>query len=635
VDKALAILRFSWPFLRPYKTRLWLSIAAALSFGVSNAFVLWTIKAVLHRLEPEPPKELVVEELPNELPNLIEEDTTPEGMGSQLVEWIKTREDHLKAYSDSLAEQWLPGFGEPLTTRHIIGACLLVPLVAGFRGSMEFLSKYGISWVGERVVNDLRIKVFNTLSGLSLDYFNKAKMGDMLTRINGDTAMLQMCLSSGVRNSITSPMTVMSVFILLLILDWQLTMTLFLILPFVLIAILVFGKKARKASRKAVETNVTQSSLIVEMLQSIRVVKAYGLESLQTSRFGTLSRRLFGHTMKTIRSQEKVGPLVEFMGVAAMGGLILFVVATERSMSDMVVFFAGLATFYSPVKKLANLHVMIEKTSIGVDRLMRVLEEKPTVTEPDTPAPLTQFSESLRFENVSFAYDQTKVLDKINLTIPRGQKLGIAGESGSGKSTLINLVFRFFDPTEGSVKLDETDYRQFRQSDLRNQMALVSQDVVVFDQTVMENIGCGCENATEASIRKAAKDAHADGFIQKLPEGYQTILGERGTSLSGGQRQRISIARAFVRNAPILVLDEATAALDSASEAEVQAAIDDLAQDRTVICIAHRLSTLRKMDRIIVLSEGVIVEEGSFDELLKRQGFFAAMAKRQGITNSE
>lgn len=593
--------------------------------------VLWTIKAVLHRLEPEPTKELVVESNPAQEPSVTEEDDEASGFGSTLVTWIKERETKLKAYSEDLSNQWLPGFGDPLTTRHIIGACLLVPLVAGFRGSMEFLSKYGIGWVGERVVNDLRIKVFNTLSGLSLDYFNRAKMGDMLTRINGDTAMLQMCLSSGVRNSITSPMTVISVFFLMLILDWQLTMTLFLILPFVLIAILVFGKKARKASRKAVETNVTQSSLIVEMLQSIRVVKAYGLESLQTTRFATLSRRLFGHTMKTIRSQEKVGPLVEFMGVAAMGGLILFVVATNRSMSDMVVFFAALATFYSPVKKLASLHVMIEKTSIGVERLMRVLEEKPTVIETDSPTQIASIKDSLRFENVSFAYDETKVLDNINLTIPRGQKLGIAGESGSGKSTLINLVFRFFDPTAGSVSLDGTDYRQYNQSDLRKLMALVSQDVVVFDQTVLENIGCGCEGASEPTIRKAAMDAHADGFIHKLPEGYQTILGERGTSLSGGQRQRISIARAFVRNAPILVLDEATAALDSASEAEVQAAIDDLAQDRTVICIAHRLSTLRKMDRIIVLSEGVIVEEGSFDELLKRDGFFAAMANRQGI----
>ena len=625
MEKALAILRFSWPFIRPYKTRLWISIFAAVCFGVSNALVLWTIKAVLHRLEP-PPTTIVIE-------SAIVPPAQMTGFASDWIQAAKAKKEVLQEYSEDLAEKWLPGYGEKITFHHIFGACLLVPLVAGFRGGMEFLSKYGISWVGERVVNDLRIKVFHTLSGLSLDYFNRSKMGDMLTRINGDTAMLQMCLSSGVRNSITSPMTVISVFILMLILDWQLTMSLFLILPFVLMAILVFGKKARKASRKAVETNVTQSSLIVEMLQSIRVVKAYGLETLQTSRFGVLSRRLFGHTMKTIRSQEKVGPLVEFMGVSAMGGLILFVVATDRSMSDMVVFFGALATFYSPVKKLANLHVMIEKTSIGVDRLMKVLEEKPSVTECKTPLKLNGFNHSITFENVSFAYDQSCVIDRINLTIPRGQKLGIAGESGSGKSTLINLFFRFFDPTAGCIKLDDVDYRQMSQRDLRQMMALVSQDVVVFDKTVYDNIGCGKEGSSKDAIKMAAKSAHADGFIERLPLGYDTILGERGTSLSGGQRQRISIARAFVRDAPILVLDEATAALDSASEAEVQNAIDALAKDRTVICIAHRLSTLRQMDRIIVLTEGVVVEDGTFDQLIEKGGVFASMARRQGISS--
>lgn len=605
--------------------RLWISIFAAVCFGVSNAFVLWTIKAVLHRLEP-PKTQIVVE-------SNIKPLSQNAGFASEWIDAAMAKKETLQQYSETLSNEWLPGYGEEITLRQILGACLLVPLVAGFRGGTEFISKYGISWVGERVVNDLRIRVFGKLSGLSMDYFNRSKMGDMLTRINGDTAMLQVCLSSGVRNSITSPMTVISVFCLMLFLDWQLTMSLFLILPFVLIAILVFGKKARKASRKAVETNVTQSSLIVEMLQSIRIVKAYGLESLQTSRFGILSRRLFGHTMKTIRSQEKVGPLVEFMGVSAMGGLILFVVATERSMSDMVVFFGALATFYSPVKKLANLHVLIEKTSIGVDRLMKVLDEKPSVTECESAVALSQFKHSIHFENVSFSYDQTKVIDRLNLDIPRGQKLGIAGESGSGKSTLINLFFRFFDPTEGTIKLDDIDFRDYSQKELRQLMALVSQDVVVFDQTVFDNIGCGKEGSSNEAIQSAAMSAHADGFIQNLPKGYETILGERGTSLSGGQRQRISIARAFVRDAPILVLDEATAALDSASEGEVQNAIDELAKDRTVICIAHRLSTLQQMDRIIVLAEGAIVEDGSFDSLIQKGGVFANMAKRQGISS--
>ena len=619
MQKAFHILKFAWPFLRPYRWRLGFSLGTAALFGLSNALVLWTVKSVLARLEGEVP---------------VAAQNLPEGVASAALSWtdrIQSLKDTINALSHQWATQWLPGFGEPLTTQHILGACLLVPLIAAFRGSMEFFSKYGIGWVGERVVNDLRIKVFGTLSHLSLDYFNQAKMGDMITRINGDTAMLQTCLSSGIRNSITSPMTVLSVLALLLILDWQLTCYLFLVMPVAIACIVIFGRKARKASRKAVMAHVDQSSLIVEMLQSIRVIKAYALERLQNERFARLSRQVFGFNMKTIRSQEKVGPLVESMGVGLMGGLILFVVATNRQMSDMVAFFAGLATFYSPVKKLASLHVMIEKTSVGVERLMQILSQQPTVQDTKNPLPVHDFRESIVFKQVDFAYESQRVIEKLDLTLPKGQKLGIAGESGSGKSTLINLLLRFFDPSSGEILLDGKPYSKIAQEDLRRLMALVSQDVVLFDQSVHENIALGRDGASAEEIHKAAAKAHANSFIEKLPKGYDTMLGERGISLSGGQRQRIAIARAFVRDAPILILDEATAALDSASEAEVQSAIDELSEERTVVCIAHRLSTLKQMDRILVLSHGRIIEDGTFEALMQRGGHFARMAKAQGM----
>jgi len=617
MQKVFQILKFAWPFMRPYKWRLWFSLVAAALFGLSNALVLWTIKSVLARLEGE----------------FLPSAQTGEKISSAAswVDGIQSLKITITTASHQWANQWLPGFGEPLTTQHIIGACLIVPLIAAFRGSMEFFSKYGIGWIGERVVTDLRIKVFDTLSHLSMDYFNKAKMGDMLTRINGDTAMLQVCLSSGIRNSITSPMTVLSVLCLLLILDWQLTLYVFVLMPVVLACIVFFGKKARKASRKAVLTQVDQSSLIVEMLQSIRVVKAYALEKLQNERFARLSSQLFGFNMKTIRSQDKVGPLVESLGVGLMGGLILFVVATNRNMSDMVAFFAGLATFYSPVKKLASLHVMIEKTSVGVDRLVHILSQEPTVQDIKNPLPLDSFNDSIILRDVHFSYSQVPVLRNVQLSIPKGQKLGIAGESGSGKSTLIALLLRFFDPTQGQILMDGKPFNQLSQQDLRALMALVSQDIIIFDQSVRDNIGCGRQGSSDQAILDAAEQAYASSFIRELPEGFETLLGERGVSLSGGQRQRIAIARAFVRNAPILILDEATAALDAASEAEVQQAIDRLAKERTVICIAHRLSTLKAMDRIIVLSHGSVIEDGSFDQLMNLGGTFAAMAQRQGM----
>ena len=285
------------------------------------------------------------------------------------------------------------------------------------------------------------------------------------------------------------------------------------------------------------------------------------------------------------------------------------------------------------MKKLGGLHVYFQQASVGANRLVKFFQEQPTVKEKAQPVRAETFKHELRFENVHFAYKpKTPVLRDFNFVLPRGLKLGIAGESGSGKSTLVNLLLRFYDPTQGRILIDGIDMRDVAVGDLRNLMALVSQEVVIFDQTAAENIACGREGATRAEVEAAAKAAFAHDFIMKLPQGYDTRLGESGKTLSGGQRQRICIARAFVRNAPILVLDEATAQLDPKAEAEVQLAIDKLAENRTVVCIAHRLSTLSQLDHILVFKDGKIVEQDSFAKLLKANGLFAEMARKQGIT---
>jgi subfamily B ATP-binding cassette protein MsbA len=275
--------------------------------------------------------------------------------------------------------------------------------------------------------------------------------------------------------------------------------------------------------------------------------------------------------------------------------------------------------------------MVFQHASPSVERLTTTLREVPTVKEPAHPRPLPDFRSELTLEHVTFSYGDRPVLNDVNLVLPRGRKLGVAGESGSGKSTLVNLLFRFYDPTGGAIRIDGVDLRDASSHDFRQLMALVSQEVVLFNQSVADNIACGKLGATREEVETAARNAFAHGFISQLPQGYDTIVGERGMTLSGGQRQRIAIARAFVRNAPILVLDEATASLDSQSEAEVQKAIDRLSENRTVICVAHRLSTLSTCDRIIVLLEGRIVEEGTFAELLHQGDLFALMAWRQGI----
>jgi subfamily B ATP-binding cassette protein MsbA len=275
--------------------------------------------------------------------------------------------------------------------------------------------------------------------------------------------------------------------------------------------------------------------------------------------------------------------------------------------------------------------VYITQLSIALERLMALFALQPTVREAEHPVPMADFTRGIEFKDVDFSYGDGPVLQQVSFVLPRGRRLGLAGESGSGKSSLLNLLFRFYDPTGGRIEIDGVPIDQLLLADLRAHLALVSQDILLFNATVAENIGFGKIGATRGEIIAAAREAHAHDFIEALPQGYDTPLGERGQRLSGGQRQRIAIARAFVRNAPILVLDEATASLDSQSEAEVQKAIDHLAENRTVVCVAHRLSTLRAMDEILVLEKGRIVERGSFDELLNRRGIFTMMAARQSI----
>jgi subfamily B ATP-binding cassette protein MsbA len=363
------------------------------------------------------------------------------------------------------------------------------------------------------------------------------------------------------------------------------------------------------------------------------VVKAFCLEKMQLARFEQIYSNLVRIGMKSVQARELVNPIVETISAIGLGLVILAIFVLGVSIPDLMAFLLGVTAMYTPIKKLGSIHVYFQQASVGANRMVQIFNEQPSVKEKPDAISLPPFSRELKFDGVAFRYGERPVLRKFDLTIPRGQKLGIAGESGSGKSTLVNLVFRFYDPKRGTISIDGHDLRDVKLFDLREQMALVSQEVVIFDQTVAENIACGREGATREEVEAAAKAASAHEFIMELPKGYDTRVGERGTTLSGGQRQRIAIARAFVRNAPILVLDEATAALDSQAEAEVQAAIDRLAENRTVICIAHRLSTLANMDQIMVLSkEGRIIERGTFVELIEAKGTFAEMARKQGIT---
>jgi len=615
MHKIRQIFAFVAPYVKPYWSRIVAGVFFGVLFGASNGLVLWVTKTMLDRLVQ---------------PDAITVPTSPPSGATD--NWFVESTASIQSSILEVLDPWLPQMGDPLTLLQIIGGLLVFPILVGFRGSTKYLTAYCLAWASERVINDLRITVFRNLSRLSIPFFNRSTTGDLITRINGDALLLQTCLASGVSNLVSEPVAIISVFTGLCLIDWQLTLGMLVLFPVCVAPIVHFGKKARRATGKRVAANIDQSSLAVEMFSGMRVIKAFGLENARVDRFRELSRQLIKQTMKTVRSREIVGPLVETVSMIGIGALILYVVHTERSMPDLVVFFTGVIMFYTPIRKLARLHVRIEEASVGAQRLMDVLDEKPDILEHPEAKAVTGLERGIEFDGISFAYEDEPVLIGLDLSIPKGTKLGIVGESGSGKSTLINLLFRFHDPDSGAVKLDGHDLRDLNIKEFREQMALVSQEIVLFDLTVAENIALGQAGCSREQVEAAARNAHAHEFIKTLPDGYDTRIGERGVTLSGGQRQRLAIARAFVRNAPILVLDEATAALDSKAEGEVQTAIDRLSKNRTVLCVAHRLSTLRSMNRIIVMSQGTIVEGGTFDELMVQAGVFSGLAKAQGIT---
>ncbi|MEO6035710.1 MAG: ABC transporter ATP-binding protein [Verrucomicrobiota bacterium] len=615
-----AVLTFGWPYLRRYRGRLFLGILFGILFGVSNGAFIWGTGTLTTRLTP--PVERI-------------EKSRAAGKASKpapgVFQGAKVHLEKFKLRIDQTIDPWLPKFGGTFNWQRFLGGLLFLPLLALVMSATDYMADYFMGWVNERVINDLRIDVLTKLNTLSLDYFNRSRTGDLITRVNVDTTNLHKALKDSCGDLIKGVFQCLAATVMLFYYDWKLTLIALVFLPVCLFPVMVLGRKARRASRSSRRESVSQSSLLVELLAGIRVIKAFNLENHELARFREQSKKMIHHGMKNVQAKGLTNPLIQLISMMGIGGLVVYIDYTQQSMADMVTFLTALAFFFVPFKKLAGVHLSMSQAGAGIERLMETLAEQPTVKEPVPARPVKMFQSQLAFENVSFSYGDKTVLHNINLRLPRGFKLGVAGESGSGKSTLVNLLFRFYDPTQGAIKIDGADLREVSITDLRQQMALVSQEIVLFDKTVAENIECGRIGASRAEIEIAAREAFAHEFIMQLPEGYETRIGERGVKLSGGQRQRICIARAFIRNAPILVLDEATASLDSQSEAEVQVAIERLEENRTVVCVAHRLSTLRTMDSIVVISAGRIVEQGSFADLLKQNNQFARMANRQGI----
>ncbi|HEY0724102.1 MAG TPA: ABC transporter ATP-binding protein, partial [Pyrinomonadaceae bacterium] len=416
------IFRFGAPYLRRYWLTFVLGITFGVLYGFSNGAVVWGTKTILDRFNPPS----------------IEAVTSDSHLGTMEIVTYK------------IVDPWLPRTGRPIDGRHSIGGLLFLPLLVGLRGLGQYLSAIFMASMGERTVTDLRADVLEKLQSLSLDYFNRTSMGDLLQRINGDTAALNQCLSNGFMDSVKEPFSMIGITIALCMIDWKLTVAALILTPLCLIPISTLGKKARAAAAIGLKATISQASLLAEMLPGIRVVKALNLEDEQARRFRLDSKDLIRGKLKAVSARSQINPIIETFSMFGLGLLLIYVFFSERTTPDMVGFLTGMLLFFVPVKRLAQLHLTLQESKLGVDRLKQILEEEPSVKERADAVPLPIFRNAIRFRDVSFAYETHPVLEDLDLEIPRGLKIGIAGENGSGKSTLVNLLLRFYDPTAGT-----------------------------------------------------------------------------------------------------------------------------------------------------------------------------------------
>ncbi len=577
-------------YISPYKTRaVWalVSIVLVAGFSVVSITVLLPVIQLIFGMEPQVPENL-------------------EPYLSWLYNWVDA--------------------SDPMVSLVVVS--VVFTTVTAVTGVFRYIQMYLMYWIGYRIALDLQHELFETMTRYHVGFFARSKVGELISYYTVDMRVVSIALFNMMGKIILDPFIILFSLIFLLFLSWRLTLLYAVTLPLLVWCIQYLARKNRRAGREAQDFTAGLNALVQEHFSNIRLVQGFEMYEHQSKRFHHEAMRVFRASMRMVKAISVSSPVNEMFGVAAtccvmiLGGYFVLVQG-ELESENFILYVITLARLFQPIKRIER---SIQDVQIGLaasERIFGALDQNAVLPAAETPVNLRSFEREIAFDHVQFAYDENEpVLHDFNLHVNKGEVVAFVGPSGAGKTTVVNLLPRFFDPTEGAVSIDGHDLREFDLSSLRKQMSIVTQEVMMMADSIRANITCGHEGYTDEQIQAAAYAAHAEEFIVQLPQKYDTVIGERGVGLSGGQRQRLALARAFLRDAPVLILDEATSALDSRSEQHVKDSIQKLMQGRTVFVIAHRLSTILHADKIVMMDHGRILDTGKHEELIQRCGLY-------------